>query len=639
MRIGATGKILRVDLTHATWQVEEFDDTFYRLYPGGKALAAYILLRELLPGTDAFDPKNILILAGGLLTGAPFSTATRFTASARSPLTGGFGEAEAGGYWGPELKMAGWEAVVVTGRAEKPAYLWIHDDQVEIRDAQHLWGREPVEVQDTIRQELGDKLIRVLQIGIGGENRVRFAGLTNELRHFAARTGIGAVMGSKNLRAIAVRGTKRYVDFANDPQPIAELGRTLAKRVKEHPQSWDLQYKGTPGLVDGLHAAGMLPTRNFRQGAFENVDKIKWEVYEKELLTARRSCYACAVRCKREVRVDDRYHVSDVYGGPEYETIDGFSANCGVDDLQAAAKANELCNRYVLDTISTSSVISFAMECFEHELIGLKDTGGFDLRFGNAAAMLKMIDLIARRQGMGDWLAEGTRRAAEKIGGDAHYFAMHVKGQELPMHDPRGKVGVGIGYAINEAGADHLTALHDPMVANPESVSFKGALPLGVEAIPPRELSQRKARNYAILENWTSAEKVIGLCFFGPAPRSFIRVDEVVTAVRAATGWDVSLKEILEIGERATNMARAFNLREGFSRKDDTLPERLFGPLENGALQGAAISKAEFQDTMTELYKQKGWDPETTAPTRERLRRLGIEWVADLMASPVENHR
>ena len=631
MSNGTSGRILRVDLTHRSIKTERFDEGFYRLYPGGKALAAYFLLRELPPHTEPLDPENILIFANGLLTGAPFSTATRFTAVARSPLTRGFGEAEAGGYWGPELKMAGWEAIIVTGRAAQPVYLWIHNDHAEIRDAVHLWGREPEEAQTKIREELGDKLVRVLQIGIGGENLVRFAGMTNDLRHFSARTGMGAVMGSKNLKAIAVRGTKRYVDWAQNPQPIAELGRVLAKRVKEHPQSWDLQYKGTPGLVDGLNAGGILPTRNFHQGAFEKIDQIKWDVYEKELLTARRSCYACAVRCKREVKVNDRYQVTDAYGGPEYETVDGFSANCGVDDLQAAAKANELCNRYMLDTISCSSTIAFAMECFEHGLIGLKETGGIELRFGNADAMLKMIDLIAHRQGIGDLLADGTRRAAEKIGGDARYFAMQVKGQELPMHDPRGKVGVGLGYAINEAGADHLTAPHDPFMANPDSISFKSAMSLGVEVVPVRELSPRKARNYSILENWTSAGKVVGLCFFGPAPRSFIEIDEVMSAVRAATGWDVTIEDVLRIGERATNLARVFNVREGFSRQDDALPERLFQPLENGKLEGVAISKAEFEQTMTDLYKQKGWDPQTGAPTRARLRELGIEWAADLM--------
>ena len=283
-----------------------------------------------------------------------------------------------------------------------------------------------------------------------------------------------------------------------------------------------------------------------------------------------------------------------------------------------------------MDTISCGATIAFAMECFEHNSITTRDTDGIELRFGNADAMLKMVEMIAHRRGIGDLLAEGSLRAAERIGGDAKFFAMQVKGQELPMHEPRGKVGVGIGFAVNDAGADHLTAPHDPMVANPDSISFKGAQPLGVEAIPARELSARKVRNYSILENWSSMEKVTGLCFFGPAPRSFIQVDQVVAALRAATGWDVTIQDVLQIGERATNMARAFNIREGFTRADDTLPERLFQPLESGALKDVAISKSDFENAIRELYQQKGWTREG-APTRAKLRELGIEWVADLI--------
>ncbi|CAG4882763.1 Putative oxidoreductase YdhV [Georgfuchsia toluolica] len=632
MAYGTSGKILRVDLTRSSFRSENFDEEFYRLYPGGKALAGYLLLKELAPGTDALAPENILVIANGLLTGAPFSASTRFTMAARSPLTGTYGESEAGGYWGPELKTAGYEAIVITGRAEHPTYLMIRDDKVELRDARALWGCEPEEVQNRIRAEMADKHVRVLQIGMGGENCVRYAAVSNELRHYNGRTGMGAVMGSKNLKAIAVRGTGHYRDNAHDIEPITEIARSLSKRVKEHPQAWDLQVKGTPDLVGAFNAGGFLPTRNFRQGVFEGVDNIKWEAYEKQILSARKTCYACAVRCKREVKVDDRYQVSDAYGGPEYETVEGFGGYCGVDDLQAIAKANELCDRYTLDTISTSSTIAFAMECFEHGLIGLKDTGGLDLRFGNAEAVLKAIELIARREGIGNLLAEGSKRAAEVIGGDAHLFSIQVKGMELAMHDPRGKVGVGIGYAIGEYGGDHLYSVHDPLVANPESITFKGAEPLSVAALPPRELGAAKARNYAILENWSSFGKVVGLCYFGPAPRSFMQVDEVLTAVRAATGWnELTIEDLLRIGERATNLARAFNVLNGFSRKDDTLPERMFQPLENGPMAGATMPREEFQQTMDEVYRLKGWSLDTTAPTRGRLHELGIEWVADLL--------
>jgi aldehyde:ferredoxin oxidoreductase len=637
---GFWGEILRVDLTEARVWVEQIDEATYRLFPGGKALAAYLLLKNLAAHVDPLSPGNVLILSEGLLTGAPFSTATRFTAVARSPLTGAYGESEAGGFWGAELKMAGWDAIVVTGRSPRPVYLWIKDDAVEIREGAHLWRRDPEEVQATVREEVGDKHAWVLQIGLGGENLVRFAAITHDLRHFNGRTGMGAVMGSKNLKAIAIRGSHRFLDLAHDPQTLSDLGRKLAKAVKDHPQSWELQARGTPGLTRGLNAGGILPTRNFHSGGFDGADDLSWERYEKEIFTARRSCYACAVRCKREVRVSDRYHVSDAVGGPEYETVAGFGSDCGVSDLQAVAKANELCGRYTLDTISTGSTVAFAMECYEHGLIGPEDTGGVELRFGNAEAMVRAVEMIARREHIGDLLAEGTRRAAEVLaqeradrgGRDAPHFAMHVKGLDLPMHEPRGKVGVGLGYAVGEAGADHLVAYHDTAFANPDSVSFKGAMALGItEALPVLELSRRKAANYALLESWSSAGKALGMCYFGPAPRSFIPVEDVVAAVRAATGWDVTVQDLLRVGERATNLARVFNIREGFSRSDDMLPDRLFQPLEGGALAGIGMSREEFERTLTDLYEIKGWDTSTSAPTRQRLQKLSIEWAADLI--------
>jgi aldehyde:ferredoxin oxidoreductase len=492
-----------------------------------------------------------------------------------------------------------------------------------------MWGQKTAEGQETIRTELGDKKIRVLQIGPAGENLVRYAGITNDLRHFNGRNGMGAVMGSKNLRAVAVRGHTRYQEMARDPIALLALGRKLAKGVKGNPQAWGLQDTGTPGLVEPLNAGGILPTRNFLQGAFESMDELKWEVYESELLTARRSCYACAVRCKREVQVDG---APSVYGGPEYETLGSLGSNCGVSDIHAVAKGNELCNAFMLDTISTGMTISFAMECFEHGLLTLEDTGGLELRFGNAEAMLSMIESIALRKGFGDLLAEGVRCAAEKIGGEAQYFAIHVKGQELPMHEPRGKYNVGMGYAVSEIGADHLVVAHVTMLTNPGGLPFKNARPLGItEAQPAQSLNEEKIRQFYVLEKVTSFEKVIGYCFFGPAPRSYIQLDEVVESVNAATDWDLSLDELLEIGERATNMARVFNAREGFTRKDDRLPERFFSPLDNGALKGEVYPRDDFESALTRLYEQKGWDPETGIPTRERLEALSLGWAADLL--------
>lgn len=629
MTIGKDVKILRVDLTKGSIEVQTLDDDFYRLYPGGKALAGYILLNELPLHTDPLSPENVLVIASGLMTGAPVSTATRYVVSARSPLTNAYGESEAGGFWGPELKQAGFEAIVVKGASPEPVYLWIKDGQVELRPADHLWGRTTHEVQEAIREELEDKKVRVLQIGIAGENMVRFAGLTNELRHFNGRNGMGAVMGSKKLRAVAVRGTLRYKEEAYDPETLSGLGKKLARQVKEHPASWSLQQTGTPVLVEPLHNHGMLPTRNFRQGAFDGKDGLKWETYEEQIYTGNKSCYACAIRCKREVKVGGK---PSPYGGPEFETVGAFGSDCGVSDIHAVAKANELCNAYMLDSISTGATIAFAMECFENGLIGPDDTDGIELRFGNAEAVVQMVEKIARRDGFGDLLAEGTLRAAQKIGWDAIQYAMQVKGQEMPMHEPRGKYNIGMSYAISEIGADHLVVAHDAALANEDSLSYQAAIPLGIRSAEPvLSLNEGKMHHFYVLERWGSFEKASGYCFFGPAPRSFIHPDDVLLSVNAATGWDVTIKDLLDIGERGTNMARIFNMREGFTRADDTLPERLFGGLENGKLAGMPFPRDDFQEALSNLYELKGWDRETGVPGRERLESLGMGWAADLL--------
>ena len=630
MGFGSNGAILRVDLTAGTSTVETFDEAFYRRYPGGKALAAYHLLREMPAGADPLGPDNVLVLATGLLTGAPVSTATRFNAIARSPLTGAFGESEAGGYWGPELKMAGLDAVILTGRAASPVWIWIRDGVAEIRDAAGLWGQDPPFVQAAIREETGEKNARVLQIGRAGENLVPYAMLMNDLRHYNGRTGMGAVMGSKNVRAIAVKGTHRYLELAHDATALGQLGKALSARVTEHPQSWDLRTKGTPGLTDGLNAAGILPTRNFREGSFEQVDGIGWAAFE-AIRSATRTCYACAVRCKPETAFDGRYRVTDTYDGPEYEAIAGFGSNCAIFDIELIARANELCNELGLDVISTAGTVAFAMECVEHGVLDVeRDLGGMDLRFGNGEALLAVIPLIADRAGAGALLALGSRALSQRLGGGSEAWAMQVKGLELAMHEPRGKVGVALGYATNEAGADHLVGFHDPIFVNPESVAFKGAMALGItEPSPARDLGPVKQGIWYTSERWNNAEKVLGLCFFGPAPRSFIQVEDVITAVRAATGWDVTVDELLEIGERAMNLARVFNVREGFDRRQDKLPERLHLPLEGGPLTGVTIDREAFEAAITGLYELKGWDPATGAPTEGCLERLGLEWAQE----------
>ncbi len=631
MVTGTNNKILRVDLNSGSITEDTLDEATYRLYPGGKALAGYLLLKEFPAHTEPLDPGNMLVFATGLLTGAPLATATRFTAATRSPLTGAYGESEAGGYWGVELKMAGYEAIIITGQAISPVYLSILDEKVEIRDARHLWGKDPFFVQNRIREELNDNKTSVLQIGIAGENLVRYASITHNMRHYNGRNGIGSVMGSKNLRAIAVRSRgKRYQDFAFDSTTLTSLGKRLSKQYKDNPLSWSLHEKGTMPLVEGLNAVGMLPTKNFRYGVFEGAENIGWNAFKDQILIGKQSCHACSIRCKPEVKGDDRYQISSEYGGPEYEAVAGFGSNCGVDDLQAVAKANELCNRYVMDTISTSATIAFAMECFENGLLTIEDTGGLELRFGNADAMLDAVEITARRQGFGALLAEGSLRIAQEIGKNALDFALQVKGQELSMHDPRGKTNVGLGFAVSEIGADHLVSIHDSLLQNEDSIAYQNAKALGIRnAYPATEINEEKVEQYFICENWTSLGKVLGFCYFGPIPRSFIQVDEVIEAVQSATGWDVDLNELLLIGERATNLARIFNTREGFTRTDDSLPKRLFTRLDKGPLSGTAVQENQFNKALTTLYQLKGWDPVTGVPTFERLERLGLGWTEE----------
>ncbi len=324
--------------------------------------------------------------------------------------------------------------------------------------------------------------------------------------------------------------------------------------------------------------------------------------------------------------------MTDTYDGPEYEAIAGFGSNCAIFDIELVAKANEMCNELGIDVISMAGTVAFVMECVEHGLMGEAELQGTDLRFGNGEALLEAIALTAERTGVGALLALGSRRLAEQVGGEALDWAMQVKGLELAMHEPRGKVGVALGYATNEAGADHLVGFHDPIFVNPEGVAFKGAMKFGItEPTGALDLGEKKQRIWYLSEKWNSAEKVVGFCFFGVVPRSFIQVDDVVDAVRAATGWDIGVEYLLEVGERAVNMARLFNVREGLRRIDDRLPARLHTPLEGGPLLGTSIDRAAFEEALTGLYVLKGWDPETGIPTRERVDALGIAWAAELV--------
>ena len=624
MAHGYTGKILRVDLTEGKISIEEPDEKLYRSCLGGSALALHYLLRELKPGADPLGPENLLVFAPSILNGTPAPGCSRFTVAAKSPLTGGFGEAEAGGWWGPELKLAGFDAIIFTGRAPRPVYLFVHDGDASLRDAASIWGKDTGEAQAAIRMELGDDRIRVAQIGPAGEKLVRYACVLNELKHSNGRTGMGAVMGSKNLRAIAVRGTQKPNLF--DPERVEEVRKQI--RANYHQTPGDMHDLGTSGGVPFLDSRGILPTRNFRQGSFEAARQISGQTMADTILTNRGTCYACYIACKREVKTGEPYNVDPIYGGPEYETIASLGSLCGVGDLAAIAKGNELCNRYGLDTISVGTTIAFAMEAFESGYLSPSDTDGIDLRFGNADAMLKMIEMIAERRGIGDLLAEGALRAARKIGNGAEALVLHCKGQEFPMHEPRGKRSLAIGYALSPTGACHMEADHDTDFETPGGPGFDAVEPLGItEPVSALDMGPAKMRLFYNAQQIWNLYNCIGLCDFVGTPIGPMTLSMLVDYTSAVTGWNTSLYELLKVGERSQNMARLFNIREGFTAADDNLPPRMFQPLENGALKGVAIDREAFEAARRLYYEMAGWDPETGVPTRGKLAELDLLWA------------
>ena len=616
-----TGKILRVNLDKETTSTETIEETFYRCHFGGRGLISYILLNELEPKIDPLGPKNKLIFACGPVTGAPFSGSGRNSVGAKSPLTGAYGEAEAGGFWGAELKQAGFDAIIVEGKASSPVYLWIDDQKVEFRDASHLWGLEIRKSQETIQNELDNKRVKLAQIGPGGERLVRYASVINDMNHVAGRCGMGAVMGSKNLKAVAVKGSTKVP--VSKPKRLGNLAQWMAQNVQNLAHS--LHTFGTGDGMDAMEATGNLPVRNFRDGDFPEVDQIDARTAKEQVVVGMGTCFACAIACKKEVRVEAPWSVDPEYGGPEYETLASLGSNCGVSDLKAVCKANELCQRYSIDTISTGVTISFAMECFEHGILTAEDTGGMDLSFGNAESMIKMVELIGEKQGLGALLAEGTKRAAEKIGKGAEEFAVNVKGQEVPMHDPRLKRAEALGYAVSPTGADHVHNIHDTFLYPqlPKRYHSLGVL----EPVPVEDFGPKKVRLYKYVGDWRTLNNFLVMCLFPPWS-----VNQKTEIVRSVTGWNTTAFELMKVVERGNTLARIFNLREGFTEKDDWLPPRFFKPKTSGALNKTSVNPEDLQKAKLLYYDMMGWT-EQGVPKQSKLDELNISWAGDKISA------
>ncbi len=614
---GYNGQILRVNLTNEKITREPIDEAFCRKFLGGTGFIAYYLLREQKAGADPLGPENRLVFAGGPLTGLALAGCARHTVGAKSPLTGGIAKTEAGEHWGSQFKRAGFDALIVEGSARRPVYLWIRDGEAEIRDAARLWGQETKETQQRIRSELGDARVRVAMIGPAGEKRVRFACIMHGLFDAAGRGGMGAVMGSKNLKAIAVRGSR--LPEVRDAGGVRKLARWMKENMG---QVKGFSEYGTGSPMPRFERLGNLPVRNFRDGGFPEVTKITPQAMQDTLRVGMEGCYACPVRCKKKVASKSGRIIDGAYGGPEYETLAALGSACGVDDLMAICKGNERCNALSLDTISTGMSIAFGMECFENGILTPGDTGGLELRFGNAEAMLAAIEAIGRREGFGDLLAEGTAAAAQRIGKGAEAFAIQVKKLEMPMHEPRLNKSLGLGYMVNPHGADHMDSLIDIFFSafgKEPRVTVPDALPLGFgpaafESIGPAKVALFKAYQ---------AKRILGdslvYCHF--LPYSFQQVADLTAAV---TGWETSPAEQLRVAERILTLCRRFNVREGLTAEDDRLPARFFEPPQGGALAETSLDPDEMDRAKRYYYLLMGWDREGV-PRPEKLEELGID--------------
>jgi len=629
---GYMGKILRVNLTREQIKEEPLSEDVARKYIGGRGLAAKILFDELGPGVDPLGPENKLVIASGVMPGISFSGNSRFAVCAKSPLSYAWGESLSGGYMAPKIKQAGFDAIVIEGTAKRPVWLYVNQGKAELRDASKYWGRFTADTESSIKKELGDRNPRqtsVASIGPGGEKLVRFACIMNDLREACARCGMGAVMGSKKLKAWACKGNLK--PRVHDEKRLNEYVRQCVTEVKKGPNIQGLRDYGTSGGTDDLNQSGRLPTKNFQRGTFEGADKITGEsLVSSGFLVGRDSCWSCSTACKRVVEAKEPYEIHRELGGQEYETNAALGSLCLNDDMYAIGKANELCNLYGLDTISTGVVIAFAMEAYEKGLITKEQAGGLEVKWGSREAILTLVEKIAKREGIGDLLAEGVWRAAKKIGRGAEEFALHVKGQELPMHEPRGKRNLGLMYAVANRGATHLEWDHDDMWE--PGTALRPELGLTADYVPERGLLDyglSKVRIAKIGGDLWSVCDCLPVCVFDVYPGGGIEHTTLLGILNAATGWNMTMKEYMQVGERALDLTRAFNAREGLTRSDGQLPKRLMGPLPDGQFAGKPVTQEMLDSMLDNFYELRGWDKKTGIPTKAKLEHIGLVFVAE----------
>jgi aldehyde:ferredoxin oxidoreductase len=612
------GKMLRVNLSEGKVSEEDIPEDWRKKYLGGIGVGTKYLYDEVPKGADPLGPENKLIFMTGPLTGTVSPSAGRYDVIAKSPLTGIWGHGNSGGQWANPFKRSGFDGIIFEGISPKPVYLKVEDGKAELKDASHLWGKLTPETTDRIIEECG-KGFRVACIGPAGENLVKYACVINEKTRAAGRTGTGAVMGSKNLKAIAVSG-KKAPQIAN-VEKFKEVSKRQYDLLNESMLKVGFESFGTNMLIDILQAKGGLPTRNFQTGIFEHMDEISSQALSDKVLDSQINCFACPIACGRKTSIKKGPWKGEAGEGPEYESNVMLGSNCGVGDMEAVTKANFLCNDYGLDTISAGVSIGFAMECYEKGILTNEQTGGLEIKFGDADMLVKLTEMIGKREGIGDMLAEGTRAMSQKLGHGSEKFAMQVKGLELPAYDPRAAKICGLGYATANRGGDHITGyvqgptfIDTPFLVVDES-KIKDAF----------EVNPAEAKVLVDQENALTFFDLAGCCkFMG----FLLKAEEWVELVANATGWDYGVKDFRETGERVYNLIRAFNVREGITRADDTLPPRFHDePLPEGPAKGMVITRENLNSYLDAYYDFRGWDKETGKPTREKLTELGMEFL------------
>jgi aldehyde:ferredoxin oxidoreductase len=614
---GYQGKYLRVNLSNKRTYEEPVDEDFAKKYIGGVGFGVRWLYDFLQKGDNPIAPKSPLIFATGPLASTNFLGSTGISVTAKSPLIGLMGDSDMRGRMGGILKGCGYDALVIEGKSDKPVYLRVSEGSREILDGGYLWGKDIRQTQEALLADPKNKNMLVASIGVAGEKLVKYANINCELQFFAGRTGAGAVMGSKNLKAI-VLGGKRRTPVA-DMKKVKELMKEISTKIQTDGTCDTLSKYGTWNTTGPANLNGILPTKNFQITTFSEIGKIDGDAMLNTIYAGKRTCPGCPIGCRRVVKGETPYSFSTEFGGPQYETVASFGSLILNGDPSVIGKANELCNLYGIDTISTGVTIAYVMECFEKGILTEKDLG-FKLNWGDAEGIFKMIEMIGLRKGLGDLLAEGVKKASEKIGKGSEQWAMHVKGMEVPMHDPRGKKGMGLAYATSFKGADHESSMHDEAYQRENALQELGF----TVAMNRKQYEGKSALVKTLQEYWGVMADAATICKFPMIPPRPLKPGLLVDFLNAVTGWNLTVKDFLTTGERIFNLARMFNVREGITKKDDQLPSRLEEVLKEGGSAGESYPKNELEKLLDEYYQLRGWTADGI-PMPETLKRLGLD--------------